>query len=305
MYAFSSASSGAPQLNGLPGSLVAILNYCLVTGMGWTSPYTATNQAAYRQPAGSNGFYLNVDDSIGQNARICGFETMSAILTGANQFPSVGATSAGGGYFYKSVTADTVSRPWNFWSNGKCFHFYYGSSGTVSGSTLNPGQGIIFTFGDFPSFKAGDAFNTYIITENGASQNAAYAPVHYSMSANFQTGHTSYSSVVRPNTQIGTAIEPSRWVDIPGGSSPNYLGTGNIPYPAPIDGGINISKVYLGDTNAGRRGVIPGFWSWQHNSFLNCYDTFNGAGALAGRTFIVLYQNVGHYIIETSDTWSL
>ena len=304
MHAFNSLSPGAPQLTGAPGSLISVLNYCLVTGMGWSVAYTATNQAAYQQPAGSNGFFLNVNDSTGQNAQLCGFETMSAIGVGVNQSPPVADVGTGGGYLYKSGTQDTTARPWVMYSNGKLFYLCYYGYGTVGSSMTMGSWHNMFVFGDFPSFKAGDAFNTIILSESAPSQNSSSSPVNSNYSSFFYQPAGVGTSVMRAATQIGTAFAPSRWSDWGGGANMSSFGTGTIPYPSSIDGGINIAKVYVGES-AGRRGVLPGLWWWCHSTFLNPFDTFNGAGALAGRSFVCLPAVQGMYVIETSDTWSI
>ena len=56
---FKSTDSGAPVLDGQAGSLVTLLDACLVTGygsktaLGWAKAFTASSRGVYRAPAGS------------------------------------------------------------------------------------------------------------------------------------------------------------------------------------------------------------------------------------------------------------
>ena len=67
---YRSTDASAPTLEGVNGSLVALLDACLVNGYGsqsaagWTIAYTTTNKRVYRNSTtDGTGFYLNVDDS--------------------------------------------------------------------------------------------------------------------------------------------------------------------------------------------------------------------------------------------------
>ncbi|NCA91445.1 MAG: hypothetical protein EOM92_21845, partial [Gammaproteobacteria bacterium] len=82
---------GAPApLNGLSNAntLINVLDACLVTGYGakapagWSKPFTAANQAAFRQGAGSHGFYLHLDASPLWHDKVRGYESMTAIDAG-------------------------------------------------------------------------------------------------------------------------------------------------------------------------------------------------------------------------------
>lgn len=67
--AYFSTDASAPTLTGTTGSLVALLDAILVNGYGakaaagWSIAYTGTSKRDYKQGTGSNGYYLDVDDS--------------------------------------------------------------------------------------------------------------------------------------------------------------------------------------------------------------------------------------------------
>lgn len=47
------ATPGAPTLTGAIGSLIALLDFCLVTALGWTKAQSGTNLATYISPTGA------------------------------------------------------------------------------------------------------------------------------------------------------------------------------------------------------------------------------------------------------------
>lgn len=299
VYTLTMNSASAPPVNGTAGSLIAVLDFCLVTTMGWTKPFTGTNLAVYKQPAGSNGFYLSVDDTGGGNARVVGYETMTAVTTGTGPFPTT-TQFAGGGYVYKSNAADTTARPWAFFSDGKIFHLFisYGSAATAFNLTNLYSD---FTFGDFKSYKVGDVFNTLLIANTSAN---ASIPSMQNVSSDWSTV-TSGHWCARSFTQTGTSVALAKYSDLGTLRNSSYIGAGTNAYPSPIDGGIIMSRVTVGESGQGRRGTIPGIWAHGHvNTILQSGDTFNGAGDLAGRSFNYWGFQSGAAVMETTDTWS-
>jgi hypothetical protein len=120
-------NANAPTLTGQVGSLTAVLDAVLVNGftgftaLGWSINQTTTNKRGYKQNlTGSNnasGMLLYVDDTgpgagAAREARVCGFETMSAITpTGTGQFPTSAQSAVGTGQLVirKSTTADATT----------------------------------------------------------------------------------------------------------------------------------------------------------------------------------------------------
>lgn len=303
IYTFTANSAGAPSLTGQGGSLIAVLDWLLVTQMGWTKPFSGTNLAVYRQPVGSNQFYLRVDDSIGQNARVVGYETMSDVNTGTGPFPTAVQLS-GGAYVYKSSTADATARQWSFWSDGKIFHLLMGYTAVPpTFNSTNLYQGL--TFGDFKSYKPGDAYNTILIA-NIVTSATATGVLHGVCSSIWSTA-TSGHWVARSHTQTGTSIQVSKYFDNAtlGPASATAVGAGSNAWPSPIDGGMMLGRLFIGEIGQGRRGHIPGMWAHGHafNS-LQSGDTITGAGDLAGRTFSYWQIASSSLVMETSDTWA-
>ncbi|PID63443.1 MAG: hypothetical protein CR974_02010 [Gammaproteobacteria bacterium] len=89
---FSSADADAPVLTAEAGSLKSLLKACLVTGygdkqsLGWQMAHQSDDQlsAAFKSAApDASGFYLKVDNSAGDKAKLSAYQTMSDIDTGA------------------------------------------------------------------------------------------------------------------------------------------------------------------------------------------------------------------------------
>ena len=165
---YKSTDASAPSLTGQVGSLVALLDAILVNGYGsqpaagWTTAYTATNKRDYKQGSGSNGYYLDIDDSgpgggAAREARMRGYETMSALATGTQAFPT-SAQSSFGVVCRKSTTADSTARPWYCVADATCFHLF-----VDTGDNTAPNYSMAFSFGDIFSYKSSDTYNTVII----------------------------------------------------------------------------------------------------------------------------------------------
>jgi hypothetical protein len=185
---YKSTDAGAPVLTGQTGSLVALLDACLVNGYGakpaagWTKAFAAANKGAYKQDTAASlnalGMLLYVDDTgpgagSSREARCCGFETMSAITpTGTGQFPTAAQTAIVGGFvaIRKSNTADATARAWTLIANGQSFYLF-----TESGDNTLPVGAATFFFGDIKPYKPADQYAVMImgrISENGStSQN--------------------------------------------------------------------------------------------------------------------------------------
>ncbi|MBW8067160.1 MAG: hypothetical protein GJU73_06915 [Ferrovum sp.] len=173
---YQSTDASAPILTGTAGSLVALLDACLVNGYGtkagagWTIAYTGTNQRVYKMsPTLGTGNSLFVDDSATvsgstpEEAYLTGFEAPTGLGTGTGQFPTSAQCALGIGAVTcrKSMTADTTPRPWTLVADQTCFYLF-----TVSGDYLNPFGPMGIVFGDLFSFKSSDAYRTLLIGRN-------------------------------------------------------------------------------------------------------------------------------------------
>ena len=291
---YQSTDASAPTIYGSVASgynLCNLLNAILVTGYGslsaagWTMPYTGTNKAAFLQ-AGAGGQYLYVDDSAALYARVRGYETMSSISAGTGPYPT-DAQISGGGYLHRSSTSDTTARPWFCIADSTffCLAVNYDSTASTGCSVL--------MFGDITSYKSSDAYHKLILCGTTATA-TSYTSADMTALATAATGHF----MPRAYTQLGSAITLGKHTD--------SIKTG-LSYPHPVDGGLYLGKIWIHEPTLGVvRGELRGVWfplctpirSLSHG------DTFNGTGALSGKSFLfVNVYNAKALILETSNTW--
>ena len=127
---YSWLDADAPVLDDQPGSLINLLDKCLVTGYGthaaagWSKPLTGSDTAVFRAPAGLRHL-LRVDDSAGQTANVEGFKTMADIAVDQGAYPFV-AVAGAGGYVGKSdgPTSGDATREWYLHATDKAFWFF-------------------------------------------------------------------------------------------------------------------------------------------------------------------------------------
>jgi hypothetical protein len=297
------ANSYSYQVTGTPATPATGTITAIVAPLGWTKPYTGTNLAAFRQKAGTNQFYLRVDDSSATDTYLRGYEVMTAISTGTGDFPTA-ALLAGGSTVYKSSNA--TNRPWKLWSDGKLFHLLIASGATA---WTDSAQGSAFSFGDFISYKAGDAYNTLLMASTSTSSTGSGC---YWQSVSNSVGSTCYGCYVARNAAGTGAAYLCPKTNGAFMSVSNYIGSTSFTtnYPDPVHGGMNLSPVFIGNEpttgSYGIRGYIQGLWGWMHLNSWAQGDTFTGANGteLAGRTFEQASPYTNAYIVlETSDTW--
>jgi hypothetical protein len=337
---YRSSDASAPVLTGQVGKLTDLLDACLVNGYGaktaagWTIAFTTTNKRAYQQnTTGSNnptGMCLYVDDTgpgagAAKEARVCGFETMSAITpTGTGQFPTSAQSAIGVGTLVvrKSNTADATARPWTLIANGQTIYLFI-----ESGDNVNPALGTTtFVFGDFKPYKTGDVYAVCIIgrtAENTAS--SSNDPLHaFGMppgsTVNYTLTNTMYGHfIARHWTGVGGSIKCGKVIDIskfllignasnnPGmwSSDASLVANGgnyaigratSLAWPAPNgpDGALWLSPLYLNHSSA-IRGYLPGLWAPLHDRPIGHNDTFTiAAGNLNGKSMVG--QNIQAFI---------
>lgn len=209
---FTSADVGAPSLYGAAGRMIAVLDWVLVTKGGWAKAFSGTNLAAYRSATG-NRFYLRVDDTQTQLARLRGYRAMTAISTGTNLFPATTPVpTATWGIGKSDEDSTAVRRYWGIRTNRYVLLVVeYGLPVTGTGYRQ------VFAFGDVPTLCEVDSFNTVLMgVDSPAGQ---YFPYSYLGSAVNLGTFTSVASgahmaaspsgaVNAPGTLVRTAWDP-------------------------------------------------------------------------------------------------
>ncbi len=274
--------------------------------LGWGKAFSGTNLAVYRSnDVTGNRNFLRVNDNYTtdpREARLTGFEAMSAVSTGTGPFPT-SAQVSGGAYLAKSTSADAVARPWVFFGDEKIFYLAI---------NYHPGYGYqTYFFGEPLGFKTPDVYNTVL--------GAAYAPVintgyfygsidrmgNGQAPAGFSNGD---NVVPRAPNGLGTARSSGRTTV--GGVSTAESGThGLVQYPNPADNALVFAHILM-LSDKSLRAQFPGvYWVPQDlNGAFATRDTVAGSGAFAGKTFIAVQSSSnassgGAYFVDRDGPW--
>jgi hypothetical protein len=342
---YRSTDASAPVLTGQVGSLTTLLDAVLVNGYGalsaagWTIVQTTTNKRGYKQNVtGANntaGMCLYVDDTgpgagAAKEARVCGFETMSAITpTGTGQFPTAGQSGIGIGTLVvrKSATADATARAWTIVANGQTIYLFI-----ESGDSTSPVSVTTFVFGDFKAFKPSDQYAVCIIgrqTENSGSASAdplhaVQLPVNGNVTLAALNTTMFGHYIARNWTGLGGSVKCGKPIDLSrviGSTGATLLGqwssegqtiagaslvaigrnATSFQWPAPNgpDGALALGPIHLCH-NWAIRGYLAGLWQPFHDRPLGHNDSFTVVGGnLNGKS--LLAQNMQAFINTSAN----
>jgi hypothetical protein len=103
---------------------------------------------------------------------------------------------------------------------------------------------------------------------------------HIAYALSQTTGQTQLY-VARNHTQLLDPVNVAQvWL-----GGPATLGyTTYSPFPSPIDGGMHLSPIFLGEGSEGLRGQLPGLYAPHHLRPMVHRDTLDGVTGLSGRT---------------------
>lgn len=310
---YRSTDTSAPTMSGTIGSLITVLDACLINGYGtqtaagWTKPFSGTNLAVYRMASTSppaTGMYLRVDDTAAQVSRVRGYQSMSDVNTGTIPFPT-DAQLLGGLALRKSVTAAATARPWVLVADNRGFYLFIQGNMSTFGTTDS--SDTVMFFGDIITNESVDGNECVLI----ASTNTATT----GNVQTFGTIATTYSAAVghyvaKQFTGLGGAWPVSKIRRAPSASTTStVIGPAvTAAYPDPITGGINLFAIEVIESNIVFRGLMPGLYEpYGGTNVGSVMDTFNGSGTFAGQTFILLpvYDSavVGRVALRTNGTW--
>ena len=253
---------------------------------GFAKEFAGTNLAAYRAISPeSTRMFLRVDDTGTTNARVVGYEDMSDVNTGVGPFPSAPQLS-GGGWWPKANAANATARGWTLVADSKGFYLHLHTSSGTQGLS-----GCIWAFGDFASFKSGDA---YACTLQCSPNDVATA----SSSNTSATEYCSSSSPVqgaylpRSFTTLGGSVAATHAASeyMANGVSGVSAAPAAPSYPNGPDNGLVLSPKLILEPSVCRRGRYRGFYVVPQN----CHTAFtwreklDGQGDLLGRKLMVI-----------------
>jgi len=311
---YRSSDASAPTLDGQAGSLITVLDACLVNGYGvlpaagWTKAFSGTNQGDYRMGAGLQ-YYMSINDNApgagtGKEARVRGYEAMTALATGTNPFPTA-AQATNGLFIRKSNTADATARTWVVLADQRTVFMFVLT-------TDSAGVYLAWTFGEIFSKKSvtdvGGAILIARVTENSAAitsgvevMDTQQCPISSTIAGHY---------LARDVAATVGAIACGKVGDVASTVNAAALQAliGIVALTNPADnriklGPLNVTHISGGNTDRGR---LRGLWHFCHPlTGVSDRDTFSGGDDIAGRAFLLLKQGGGGgvYILETSDTW--
>lgn len=274
---------------------------------GWTRPFVnGSTGAVYRQGAGSNGFYLNVDDSVaGSYAYVRAFETATAFsgqaapFNGINALPTE-AIQQGGYYWWKN---DAITRAWIIIATAKGFHFMTDYGGYWIGLSLRSLSSTGYYFGDLVDTNAGDVYAT--VLTGAATQNYTQSWQDGYEGGSVQSTNTQYMMLMRPWHQVGSAVGCNRTSDLMSGRATQF--------PHPTDGTILLSPVNINEIGRDARGNVifrgrmPGIWQANHPTTNQpCHDSQRFTvtnGPLAGKVLEMRALQGTPLFYEISNTY--
>jgi hypothetical protein len=295
---FTSAMLAAPVLNGSAGSLVNILDACLVTGFDIkaatslvvasgvaTLSFTGTNLAAYRSTdVASTGMYLRVDDTGTTSCRVVGYEQMTDINTGSGAFPTT-AQLSGGGYWAKSGIANAVPALWTLFADSRTILLQI-SPYFSTGASLT--SGVLRGFGDALPLRPGG--DPYACLLNISTSNNVGSQGESSLDSIATIGNT---YMPRAFTGLGSSIQTMLF-SYTGANSRSGFDTTLGAFPSVVDGGLRLSRKAISATTvvpASPRCDLPGLYHVPHTGLIDTFrgrDVILGTGALAGRRLMAV-----------------
>lgn len=282
----------------------------------WEKPFTGTNQAAYRSSAAAGSrFYLYVDDTGTTTARVRGFETMTSLGSGTGQFPT-DAMVSGGGYFGKSVAANTTPVRYDLAADGRAVLWAIAiGSGATATHTVSPLRG----FGDMLALAPnGDSYAVALAHHNSVSD----IPNNYIKGAfdGYGAGVSNGNGTItlaRNASGLGSAVVANLRAYV-GSVFPSGRDSTLGVFPSTIDGELKHSKVFISATDGDRtpRAEVPGLLIIAQSNVtatLDARDTVAGTGSLIGRKLLCLLtcepysstarSNAGAYLLDITGPW--
>lgn len=282
-----STVAGAPIMCATAGALIGVLDWFLVTELGWTKEFSnSTTGAAYR-PATGNRFYYQFNHTLPHQTEIRSFVSMTAWNTGSGGTPASTVNAPN----WNTNTADTTPLAYTLISDGTFVIMLLHQGNTPSGYML-------CVFGDIISYLPEDNFASVV---SGASSYASPSSGHTN-----DTSAQTYRKLVRAADQL--EAQKSFGYSTASTLLQSHLGSGDVLYPNEVTGGLVLFPILVVETSPNViRGRLPGILSPTRVSTLLAGTTFNGTGDLAGRTYKVFSLGgssaLGKIAIETSDTW--
>ena len=321
-----SSNVGAPQLYGSTGSLITVLDYCLITQSRWLKPLPNSSSlgrdilGCYKQPSGS-GCTLFINDNAptatpgSKEAYAVGWETLTTMSapcgTGSGQFPYFGQIQINGHITVcKSALPDNITpRAWVMYVDAYTFYFFI-----ASGDAIGKYQSLFF--GDIYSDSQTDNYKCQIQGKLADNQPTVAGGDFNDSITILETGisgiNQGASGFIQRNL---SGRSPSQWITKLGDytkaitTTPTSITSytpmaGGLPLPT-LTNTLFMTPLLVWEPNTTTlRGRMRGMYHICHplTSFVDG-QIFSGSNDYAGKIFQIVKQgwNGGMWCIETSN----
>lgn len=205
--------------------------------VGFPKPFAASNKGSYRQPAGSNQHYIDVDDNAVDSQRSAsfrGYRAMTAVGVGTEPFPTVAqrATSL----VRKNNVTGSTPRPWALIADDAFFYLLVAFNSGSPDYEIN-------AFGECGRLNALDMHATIC---EGCSANAANSG-STPLAARYTPAGT---SVYLAGDLAGSPGAVPHFFDGMFTRTFNSIPFNNAPVPGAVTGDNIATPIYLMDTSA-------------------------------------------------------
>ena len=301
----------APVCSGTRGSLIALLNACLVDGYGtgttakppagWSMPFAnaARTQACFTGHPRGTQHYLQVDEvtpTIAYTPNILGWETMTSETAGLiTMVPPGNPLQA-----QTSNSANTTARPWLLIADELAFYLNIWNTQTTTAFTVYNNTSVLF-FGDLLKNAPNDAHCC------GLCSGINYGTIVGRTTQSPQSvGSTSVSYAFLYLSRDAAGNQPAFGVTPNGGGYPGsaaYSGQINVGTPYVPGGQLWLAKSYIPDKAAySLRGWFPGLLNIGHPIPFSQFEQVDVSGVpyLSVRCSM-LGQGEGNYLIGLTD----
>lgn len=249
---------------------------------GWLKSFSGTNLAAYKSGnVAATGCYLRVDDTGTTDARVRGYESMSDISTGTGLF----RWASGDGYWPKASASGATARAWSVIADDRTMWLFASCSATPTFA-----NGIVVGFGDFESYKSGDAWACAL---HGPSTSIASSAANSVLAVSYAGSASATSLVARSFTGLGNTVSVYRYPELNAVSAFYSGATQHLAaYPNGPNNGLILSRALLAEpAPAALRGIMRGVHYAMQDLGSNTFNgriKIDGQGPLAGRKLMSL-----------------
>lgn len=271
----------------------------------WSKPYASADgtKAVFRMESpDSSKCCLRVDNSIacsasyGMYCLVDGYETMSGLDTGINQF---GYFAAGANHWGLRARTSYSDSPWMLFADSGAFWGFYKILSSTSATDLpiddfnTRHMWRSFFFGDMVKRNLNDAYPCLLASGSSA---ITVTQDQYSMISNSRLLDLSGSSttgICIARDMYGSVGKKLTYSNGSAWKYMDYSGAGPLTYPSPVDNSLMVipNGIYIMETSKVIRGNVPGYWATPQDvrDVINPASLFDGFPGAEGRKFIAVH----------------